>query len=66
MQRVPGREDRAVLQVGKHERPVPFPQRDPEIPVLLVTPEAPEQEQRPARLAEKPQRGRDRERIGSV
>ncbi len=64
MQRVPGREDRAVLKVGDHQRLVPFRQGDAAIPVLLIAPETPEQEQRTACLARKLQRGLDRDRIG--
>ena len=66
VQRVRGREDRAVLQVGEHQRPVPFGQGDAAIPVPLVAACAAEQEQRPARLAEIVQRGPDRFRVRSV
>ena len=65
MQRVPGREDRAVLEVGDHQGPVSFRQGDTAIPVLLVASETPEQEQRAARLAQKLQRGADRDGIRS-
>ena len=66
LQRVPGREDRAVLEVGDHQRPVPFGQGDPAVPVLLIAPEAAKQEERTARFAEKLQRGLDRDGIGPV
>ena len=52
MQPVGGREHRAGLEVGDHQRPVPFGQRDPAVPVLLIAAEAAEQEQRAAGLAE--------------
>ena len=66
LQRVPGREDRAVLEVGDHQRPVPFRQGDPALPVLLIAPEAAKQEERTARCAEALQRGLDRDRIRPV
>ena len=66
VQRVRGREDRAVLEVGEHQRPVPFGQGDAAIPVPLVAACAAEQEQRPARLAEVLQRGPDRFRVRPV
>src|SRR4029077_6298484 len=46
MQRGRGGEDRAVLEVGEHQGPVPFGQGDTAIPVLLVTATAAEQEKR--------------------
>ena len=66
VQRVRGREDRAVLEVGEHQRAVPFGQGDAAIPVPLVAGQAAEQEQRTARLAEEVQRGPDRFGVRTV
>ena len=52
VQPVGGREHRAGLEVGDHQRLVPLRQLDPAIPVLLIAAEAAEQEQRAAGLAE--------------
>ncbi len=66
VQPVGGREHRPGLEVGDHQRAVPFRQRDPAIPVLLIAAQAAEQEQRAAGLAEELRRGRDRDGIGAV
>ena len=66
VQRVRGREDRAVLEVGEHQRAVPFGQGDAAIPVALVAAAAAEQEERPACLAEEVQRGPDRFGVRTV
>ena len=66
VQRVRGREDRAVLEVGKHQRAVPFGQGDAAVPVVLVAAGPAEQEQRTARLAEEVQRGPDRFGVRTV
>ena len=63
VQRVRGGKDRAVLEVGEHQRAVPFGQGDAAIPVPLVAAGPAEQEQRPARLSEELQRGPDRFRV---